>query len=90
MSKLVLSDALPNARGYKTPLTEDEVENIVSLKRDEGLSVSEISERTGRSVATILRYLSRNGISFRTPRIKTAPLSHKQNTTMFEHREITE
>ena len=78
MSHLVLSDVLPKASGYNTPLAEDEVETIISLKRDEELPVSEIAERTGRSVATILRYLSRNGISFRTPRIKTPPLNHKQ------------
>jgi|CXWL01.1.fsa_nt_gi DNA invertase Pin-like site-specific DNA recombinase len=76
MSKLVLSDAKPT--GYNNPLTEDEVETIVSLKRDEGLPVDEIAERVGRSRATILRYLSRNGISFRTPRIKTPPFAQIQ------------
>ena len=78
MSRLVLSDAVPNASGYNAPLTEDEVETIVSLKRDEGLSVAEISERTGRSDATIKRYLSRNGITSRSQRAKTPPLAKTQ------------
>jgi len=82
MSHLVLSDAVPNTSGYNAPLTEDEVETIVSLKRDEGLSVEEIAEQTGKSRSTILRYLSRNGISFRTPRIKTAPLTVAQYETV--------
>lgn len=76
MKGVVLSDAKPT--GYNDPLTEDEVETIVSLKRDEGLSVQEIAEQTGRSVPTINRYLSRNGISNRTPRVKTPPLTQKQ------------
>lgn len=78
MSHLVLSDAVPNASGYNAPLTEDEVETIVSLKRDEGLSVQEISEQTGKSTSTIKRYLSRNGITHRTQRTKTPPFTKEQ------------
>lgn len=63
---------------YNAPLTEEEVETIVSLKRDEGLSVQEIAEQTGRSIPTINRYLSRNGISNRTRKIKTPPLEQRQ------------
>ena len=76
MSKMVLSDAVPT--GYNDPLTEDEVETIVSLKRDEGLNSDEIAERTGRSRATVVRYLSRNGLSSRSPRTKTPQLTNTQ------------
>ena len=85
MTEIVISDAVPN--GYKNPLTEDEVETIVSLKRDEGMTVEEIVARTGRSRPTVLRYLSRNGISFRTPRSKTPPLNRKQFTYVRQSKE---
>lgn len=80
MNGVVISDAKPT--GYNDPLTEEEVENIISLKRDELLSVSEISEETGKSISTIRRYLSRNGISDRTRKIKTPPLSEEQFKTV--------
>ena len=93
MSKMVLSDAVPNASGYNAPLTEDEVETIISLKRDEGLSVDEIAERVGRSRPTILRYLSRNGITHRTQRAKTPPLDLKKYRSIHvakEHEMLSE
>jgi len=76
--RLVLSDAHPSATGYNVPLGEEEVQRIVSLRVDEDKSVHEISSITGRSVATIMRYLSRNGISSRTVRKKTPPLDREQ------------
>lgn len=76
MSKLVLSDA-PQT-GYNASLTEDEVETIVSLKKDEGLNSDEIAERVGRSRATVVRYLSRNGLSSRSPRSKKLQLTDTQ------------
>ena len=76
MTKLVLSDVQPS--GYNDPLTEDEVETIISLKQDEHLSVPEIAERMGRSDVTVRRYLTKNGIGSRSVCSKKPPMTPQQ------------
>lgn len=56
-------------------ITEDDIEEICSLRRDEKMTIPEISERTGRAEITIKRYLFKNGLSMREPRRKTEPFS---------------
>ena len=75
---MTLSDAKSDGLVYNEPLSPEEVEDIIRMKQDEDMSLGEIVIATGKSRSTIVRYLTKNGVSFRVPRLKTKPLDEGQ------------
>lgn len=63
-------------RGY--PIEKEEIDEIVSMRTKDHMSVNEIAESTGKSTATVKRYLTLAGVSTRARTPKGPPLSHRQ------------
>lgn len=61
------------------PLSPSEVDDIIRMKVDDEMSPPQIAAKMGRSVPTVLRYLSKNGISHKVRRLRTTePLTRSQ------------
>lgn len=64
---------------YNKPLDEEVVREIIRLKTEDEMRPTDIARETGISISSVLRTLSRNGISHRM-KVKRAgpPLSRQQ------------
>lgn len=72
---------------YNKAIDEDTVREIIRMKVDENMPVRTIAETIGIAHATVLRYLSKNGISHRTIVKRTTPaITEDQYWTVRVHR----
>lgn len=64
---------------YNKPLDEETVNEILRLKTEENMRPTDIARETGASISSVLRTLSRNGISHRVkPKKDRDPLTLQQ------------